>query len=218
MDDWLSDPLTIPDATKPGWTIRQPSRTFPKPSWELWWSFHYATRLKLEGAVYFCGQLLGASSLPDGLGLPLLTHRLGVWHSNAFFFHLCSAYETVLQEANVIYECGLGVGEVEWRAIKPKLPTDLRELMERRRNEAWFKEVVAFRNLATHHYLVPMEKSETGLGIKPWGVVAVDARLVCVYDKSKEVVRRDVSVSREYLTRMLGHISEVWTQMAEKFK
>ncbi len=219
VEDWLNDPLTIPDPTKLGWTIRRPNETFlPKSSWELWWSFHFATRLKLEGTVYFCSQMLGASSLPDELGLPLLVHRMGTWYAHAFFFELCSAYDTLLQEINVVYECGIDMDKVRWRVIKPKLPDELRSSMERRRNEDWFKEVFGFRNMSTHHYIALMEKVETGIGEEVWGLDVDEAKLVYVDQHTNNIVRRDIAVAKDYLRRMLHHVHELWERMSEKFE
>ena len=87
------------DATRRPRELKLPDR---EPN-QRWQSFHSATRLKLDGADFFCRQVLGAASMPDDLGLPLLAHRLLRWYLDAFFFELLSAYDTLLQELGVVY-------------------------------------------------------------------------------------------------------------------
>ena len=107
MGDWLDDPLMVYDKGK-GHRIYRKANLRDDIA-QIWQSFHFATRLKLEGSVYFCSQLLGPARLPDDWGLPLLTHRLGMWYSHAFFHELCSAHDTLLQEINAIYNINLAL-------------------------------------------------------------------------------------------------------------
>ena len=181
MEDWLDDPLMVYDQEKG-------HRIYLKPILgddiaEIWQSFHFATRLKLEGSVYFCSQLLGPGRLSDDLGLPLLNHRLGMWYSDAFFHELCSAHDTLLQEINTVYNCGLTPGKVTWERIQSKIPKELRSVMRSGRNQRWFKEIVGFRNVATHHYAVPMEKNVGGSGDQAWGQTVSDLKMV-YFDQS----------------------------------
>ena len=81
IEDWIQDPLKSCKLKSPK-DDRQNG---------LWYSFHFATRLKLDGADYFCRQALGAASMPYDLGLPLLAHRLLEWYLDAFFFELMAA-------------------------------------------------------------------------------------------------------------------------------
>ena len=67
-EDWLEDPLS-----EKGRNYRKLKN--PNKGQDLWKSFHFSTRLKLDAADYFCRQLLGAASMPDNLGLPLLAYR-----------------------------------------------------------------------------------------------------------------------------------------------
>lgn len=215
MEDWLDDPLMVFDNTKGHRVYRKPN--LDAVAADRWQSFHFATRLKLEGSVYFCSQMLGPGSLPDDLGLHLLSHRLGMWYSHAFFFELCSAYDTLLQEINAIYNCGFAVDEVNWRKIKPKLSKALHDIMERRRNEDWFQEILGFRNTATHHYAVPMEKQMSGVGEQSWGQEVDELRLVYIDQRTGNVERKDMAVCKDYLKMTLIHIHEVWGEMAQQF-
>ena len=217
MDDWLDDPLMVFDDTKGHRVYRKPNLD-ADPA-DRWQSFHFATRLKLEGSVYFCSQLLGPGCLPDDLGLPLLTHRLGMWYSHAFFHELCSAYETLLQEINVTYNCEFSVGRVRWSNIRPKLSSELCAVMVRGRNQLWFKEIIGFRNTATHHYAVPMEKAVGGTGDRAWGQTVHDLMLVFIDNSTQPPppVRKNVTACEDYLKRMLAHVNEVWEQMAQRF-
>ena len=218
MDDWLDDPLMMLDDAMGHRTYRKPDLGTDAAG--RWQSFHFATRLKLEGSVYFCSQLLGPGCLPDDLGLPLLNHRLGLWYSHAFFHELCSAYDTLLQEINALYDCGFTVQQATWRKLQSKMPKELRILMDGGRHQLWFKEVIGFRNTATHHYGVPTEKAIRGVGTQAWGQTVDDLSLVFI-DNSTEPptpVRKDVKICEEYLKRMLAHVNEVWKEMAKCFE
>lgn len=71
-EDWLQDPLM--EIGKGSYQYRKPK----SPNGEeikLWQGFHFSTRLKLDGADYFCRQVLGAASRPTELGLPLLAYK-----------------------------------------------------------------------------------------------------------------------------------------------
>lgn len=71
-DDWQKDPLrTIVNGSPKFLELKNPKDNQN----DQWQSFHFATRLKLDGADYFCRQALGAASRPYDLGLPLLAHQ-----------------------------------------------------------------------------------------------------------------------------------------------
>lgn len=61
-EDWLKDPLVEIDQRH--FKYLKPKNS-SKEQAILWKSFHIATRLKLEGAEFFCRQVLGAASMPD---------------------------------------------------------------------------------------------------------------------------------------------------------
>ena len=118
MSDWLQDPLIAEKEVS--FKYKQP-KGLNKEIYERWRIFHFATRLKLEGADYFCRLAVGASSRPFELGLDLLAHRLTKWYLDAFFFELASSYDTLLQELNVLYQFNLDIDKVNWKSIKDKL-------------------------------------------------------------------------------------------------
>ncbi len=62
VEDWLQDPLRkIENGT---FKTRKLKASKNKQN-DLWHSFHFATRLKLDGADFFCRQALGAAGMPD---------------------------------------------------------------------------------------------------------------------------------------------------------
>ena len=184
---------------------------------EKWQSFHFATRLKLEGATYFCGQLLGAASLHMNLGLPLLAHRQREWYLATFFFELCSAYDTLLQEINILYGYGLSRREVKWKAVVPKLPESLKEMMSRDRGVDWFKKVHWYRNTATHHQLIPMGESAGGWGEQTWDMDMHEAMIFYIDEQINEPREENITVCKEYLKKMLEHIHNAWSEMGQRF-
>ena len=87
-------------------------------------------------------------------------------------------------------------------------------------NRPWFKEVVGFRNTATHHYAVTMEKTIGGRGDQTWGQ-KVDVMNMVYIDHSTnppKPVRINITACEDYLKRMLAHVNEAWRQMAQQFE
>ena len=109
MNDWLEDPLMF--LKEGSLSYRQP-KSLVADAYREWKSFHFSTRLKLEAADHFCRLALGAASMPYDLGLPLLAFRQTKWYLDAFFFELMSAYDTLLQEMNILYAINLDMESV----------------------------------------------------------------------------------------------------------
>ena len=219
-EDWLQDPLR---KVENGRYKTRKLRVNKKYQWDRWFSFHFATRLKLDGAVFFCRQVLGAASMPDDLGLPLLAHRQIEWYLEAFFFELMSAYETLLQELNIIYAYDLGLKpeQVRWNDDKPnafmkKLPDKIIEEIDTERKKDWFKKIQRCRNTATHHYTVPLSSGET------WGGSPINYSefniMMQYFDEEGNYQPEDIKLCTDYLKRMVNYITSIWQNMAQEFK
>ncbi len=220
--DWLEDPLR---------KIENGSYQFCKLKSlddrqnDLWRSFHFSTRLKLDAADYFCRQVLGAASMPDYLGLPLLANRQLKWYLDAFFFELMSACDTLLQELNIVYahDLGLKPKQVRWdntpkgKLLKDKLPEKLLEYMETGRTKEWFKDVRQYRNMAAHIHYVPTISIQTGWGDKPWDYVEHEMS-ICYVDDTGKLKEERIGACPTYLKNMVRHIQQVWKEMAQEFQ
>jgi hypothetical protein len=223
VEDWLADPLMK--------YIKADRRQQIATSFnvERWWSFHLATRLKLDGAVYFCTQVLGAAKLPIEVGLPTLIDRQRAWFGDSFLLHLHSACETLLQEINVVYGFGLRESTVKWRhnpdapnrdsKFKKKLdqadPT-LSLMIQETREEDWYKDFTWHRNHATHHYFTGTDETTSGGGEGAWGWDTVEVKLVNW--RNGERRSDNIGVLTDYLQHMISHIHSVWTHMAPRFE
>jgi len=214
-EDWLEDPLRRIE--NDSYKFRELKSNDKQNG--LWRSFHFATRLKLDGADHFCRQVLGAASMPDDLGLPLLAHRQLKWYLDAFFFELMSACDTLLQELNIVYAYDLGLKpeDVLLGKIKGKLPKILAEYMEKERGKAWFDKVRRYRNVATHHYLVPTGSGKAGWGDKPLDYATYQV-FMHYLDNVGNVKDEEISVCKDYLKNMVRYISSVWEKMAQEFQ
>lgn len=106
--DWLKDPLMRIGKGTFGYLKTTNTES---QSYKSWTSFHFDTRLKLNGADHFLRQLLGATSRPDRIGSSTSAFHLRQWYLDAFFFELMAAYEILLQELNAIYECGVKIDD-----------------------------------------------------------------------------------------------------------
>ena len=216
-EDWLQDPLRkIENGSYKRRKLKNPQDDKQN---DLWWNFHFATRLKLDGADYFCRQLLGAASRPDELGLPLLAHRQLKWYLDAFFFELMSAYDTLLQELNIVYayELGLKPKDVYPNRIKSQLPDELRKYMDEEKRKEWFKKIRSYRVTATHHYLVPTGHYTVGWGGKPWDY-AEHGVSIYYLDNTGEAKEEEISVCLTYLKNMVEHVHQIWKEMAQEFQ
>jgi len=221
VEDWLQDPLRKIESGS--YKSRKLKSANDRQN-SLWHSFHFATRLKLDGADHFCRQALGATSMPDDLGLPLLAHRQTEWYLEAFFFELMSALETLLQELNIVYayELKLKPEEVRWNdknknKFMKKLPDSILENMATERKKDWFYNVQRYRNTATHHYTVPLGSGKVGFGDKPLDYSEHDV-LMHYLDKKGNFVDEDINTCKDYLKNMVRYISSVWGIMAQEFQ
>jgi len=209
IEDWLKDPIK--------------SRKLKSPDEkrnDLWQIFHFSTRLKLNAAEHFCRQVLGAASMSYDLGLPLLAFSQLKWYLDAFFFEIISAYDTLLQELNVVYDMGLKPKQVRWLIWNTKESKVLSLLkaksskvidyMEKERKEEWFKNVRQYRNMAAHQHYVP-----TNALIRGYDKPQMD---IWYLDDSGNLKGEEISKCRIYLKSMVGHIHQVWQEMAEEFQ
>lgn len=207
--DWLDDPLKEYPKLK---NLRNDPR-------DLWHSFHFATRLKLEGAAYFCRQVLGAASIPLDIGLSYLAHRQLEWYLDAFFFELRAAYDTLLQELNIVYaydKLKLDLDEVRWGRIKDKLPEKIADYMTKECEKEWFKKVTKYRNMTAHHYLVLTGEMRTGFGENP---LYHEHELFIYYLEHDEKIKQEkINVCFDYLKEMVRFISQIWLIMKEEFQ
>lgn len=215
-EDWLQDPLRkIENGSYQSRKLKSPD---DKQN-GLWHSFHFATRLKLDGADHFCRLALGAASMPDNLGLPLLAHRQVKWYLEALFFELMSAYETLLQELNIVYAYDLELKseDVYWSKIKGKLPSELLKYMEGTKKEEWFDKIRRYRNTSTHHYLVPTGSEQVGWGDKPLDYSQHQV-FMHYLDNTGNLRDEKISVCKAYLKKMVMYVSSVWGMMVQEFQ
>lgn len=214
-EDWLKDPLL--EINLGSYKYRKLKSSGDKQN-TLWTSRHFAIRLKLDGADFFCRQVLGAVSMPDDQGAYLLTYRLLDWNLSAFFFELMSAYDTLLQELNIVYayDSGLKPEDVYWDKIKDKLPQKVADYMNEEWEKEWFDKVRRYRNMATHHYLVPKIYNKAW-----WGNNTLDAShnvLMNYRDKEGNFKSEDINTCKDYLKNMAKYISSIWQKMAQEFQ
>lgn len=215
MTDWLKDPLMLHEK---GTIMYARPKNRKEEVYEKWRIFHFSTRLKLEGADYFGRLALGAAGMPSDLGLPLLAHRQTKWCLDAFFFELVSAYDTLLQEMNVLYQVNSEIEDVKWNRIKNKLPSALKTLMEKEWQTEWFKKLRWYRNTTTHHAYIPLTSVKGGSGADPWDYDYHEVSLQYFDADARELKVEDIKKAcPSYLTKMADHIHTVWANMAAEF-
>ena len=217
-EDWLQDSLR--EKGKGRYHYRKLKNHGERQG--LWVSFHFSTMLKLDAAAYFCRQLIGAASMRDKVGLPLLAHRLLKWNLDAFFFELISAYDILLQELNIVfaYDSELEPSQVKWGKIKDKVSKELVQYMDTEWKKEWFKKIRIYRNMATHHAYIPISSWKGGSGDKPLDYDEHNISMIPIpyLDSSGQPVEEDISHCRNYLKAMAEYIGSIWGKMAQEFQ
>jgi len=192
--DWLQDPIK-------SCKLKSPKDEEQCRAWRL---FHYTTRLKLNGANFFCTKVIDtARTSEDELR----------WYLDAFFFELMAACDILLQELNTVYAYDLQLQPeaVRWNKIKGKLPNELVKYAEEERRKDWFCEVQWHRNTTTHHYRTPITSSRRhgSLHLTNVGLQYID--------KEGEIKIKEISICKDYLSNMVNYISSIWGKMAQEF-
>ncbi len=221
IEDWLQDPLRkkVRGAYKSRELI---NATNDKQS--SWHSFHFATRLKLDGADFFLRQALGAASMSDDLGLPLLAHREKEWYLEAFFFEIMSAYETLFQELNVVYAFDLRIKleDVRWNDKKSNkfmqtLPQKISTTIQETRKKDWLDKLRNYRNMATHHYTIPLSAHAIRIGSQTTHISEYTVNISYI-DKKGNYYSENIIKCKEYLKEMTEYIKLIWRLISKEFK
>ncbi len=180
-------------------------------SYQSWTSFHFNTRLKLNGIDYFLRQLRSATCRPDHLGLPLLAYSFRQWYLDAFFFESMSAYESLIQELNAIYECGAKMTDRNMLSkVKRKLPSDLVTLIVKEREKDWFRKLQWYRNSVSHRFRTPSNDMTAGSGDKPWHYDEYEVTIYYFDEDVEDWKEENIKVCGVYFQKMLDHINAVW--------
>jgi len=219
--DWLKDPL-VSIKTEYKYLIAKDIGDEQRKACR---TFHYATRLHLEGAEHFLRLVLGVTAIPDGIGLPGYAYKQQKWYLGAFISRLMSAYYTICQELNAVYNYGEGIKpqKVDWDYIKGHLPRPVSEYMSSEYNEQWFKDVRSLRGMDIHQAYIPTNSSSTF-------VQSIDDTSdplffenykveIPFYDESEESWRFEpINVCLTYLQNMVEYMRRVWSFIAEDVK
>ena len=215
-EDWLNDPLMKIGYSKSIFKYL-PTNKVNEEVWDIWTSYHFTTRLKLNGADYFLRQLYGLTIRPAQLGLPNLAFNLRHWYLDAFFFELMSAYDVLIQELNVIYECGIDSDDSQiLRKVKQKLPEDLRNIIENERKKDWFKRLQQYRNTVSHRSHTPSSSGLITWGHKKWRYSDYQDNIWYFDRQSREWKYEDSKECKNYFDSMTDYICTIWTKMKEQ--
>ena len=135
-----------------------------------------------------------------------------------------SAYDTLLQELNIVYayDLGLEADNVRWNErnknkFMEKLPEEVFRYIKETRKKDWFYKVRKYRNTATHHYLVPTGSYKIGWGHKPWEYSEYEVSMYYIDDSGNSKLE-NISVCTDYLNNMIEYINGAWQKMVNEFK
>ena len=205
IEDWLKDPLM----KNGGFRKLKSSNAEQDDKQSDWKCFHYATRLKLNGAKFFYAEVIDIARMPED--------ELE-WYLDGFFFELMAACDILLQELNTVYAYDLQLKPeaVRWNKIKGKLPNELAKYVEEERRKDWFCEVQCYRNTTTHHYRIPKSRSKIW-----WGHDSLHSTYYVslqYIDKEGEIKIKEISICKDYHSNKVNYISSVWGKMAQEFE
>jgi hypothetical protein len=213
-EDWLKDPLM---AIGEGSFAYIETTNIESQVYKSWTSFHFDTRLKLNGADYFLRQLLGSVSRPDRIGSTLLAFHFRQWYLDAFFFELMAAYEILIQELNTIYECGAKAYDRDiFSKVKRFIPEDLANLLEEEQKKEWFRKLRWYRNSITHRSRNITDDFTLSLGDTPWHYTSYEIHLTYYNERTSEWEREQIGVCETYFNNMTDHIHAVWKKIKEQ--
>jgi len=211
-EDWLADPLMT---IGKGSFAYLPADKINEKAYHLWRSFHFNTRLKLDGSDFFLRQLKSSICRPDWLGLPHLAYNFRQWYLDAFFFELMSAYESVVQELNAIFECGGKMTDPYLRSeVEKKAPRDLVALMKEEREKDWFKKLRLYRNSVSHIGRTPSD-DVAGWGGRLWHYDTYEVYIYYYDEKTEKFEQEKIDVCENYFRNMLDHITTIWQKIKD---
>ena len=211
IKDWLQDPLLEID--KGYYQYRKPKSLNDEEN-DLWHVFHHTTRLKINGANFFCTKVNDTA---------LTSEDESRWYLDAFFFELLAAWDILLQELNIVYahDSGLKPEKVRWNdknktKFMETLPEEIYNRIREERKKDWFYEVQWYRNTTTHHYRIPEIRSKLWEGDES-NILQIDRDLQYI-DREDKIKIKDISICKDYLSNMVNYISSVWGMMAQEFE
>jgi hypothetical protein len=204
-EDWLNDPL-VKDGPYDYLKTNSPK----SDSYQSWKSFHFDTRLKLNGADFFLRQIFGATSRSDSLGLSNLAYQFQQWYLDAFFNELLASYEILLQELNTIFECSIDSHDNRfYEKLTKELPQELSCLLKKEQAEEWFINLKSYRNTISHRSRNIIDGTTTYSEKEPWHA-KTERRLHRIDKQSREWKSENIAICETYLNKMIEHIHIVW--------
>jgi hypothetical protein len=183
-----------------------------------WESFHYATRLKIEGAIFYCRNILGLVEIPDELGTPSLAYHLTEWYTEAFFHQLMSMFDTLLQEINIVYQLGYKSTKVRYQneSFRDSIPASLKQSISSTFETDWFTKIRNYRNTSTHIYKVPLSSGVTFMGNL---ANYTEHQVKLVYsDQNDNLKTEEIKIILEYLKHMIMFTQDIWQIMSSNFE
>lgn len=141
----------------------------PKP--RNWHTFHWSTRLKLEGATYHWTIIRQVVSRPPGdEEEDNVLWRLLHWHIESFFFQLAGSVDMLLQEINAVYNLELDPKNVVWSSIQ-KVGNDrsVVKFLEKHWRKPCLRNANEYNNASKHrHY-----QGLASVGVHPWRFISM---------------------------------------------
>jgi hypothetical protein len=133
-----------------------------------------------------------------------------------------AACDTLLQELNIVYayDSGLKPESVRWNSknknkFMKKLPEKIFTYIEEERKKDWFCKVQSYRNRATHQYIVPLGSTTTWVGTP--SNYSEHQVFMFYLDSAGNRQDEEIKVCETYLNSMVGHVRQVWEEMAQEF-
>lgn len=194
-----------------------------------WAVFHWSTRFKLESADYHAKVLrhIHRASLNDEEDA--VHYRLRHWQFGELFFQLSGAFDTLLQEINVLNMMGLDSENVDWETLSKKTKErQFRSLktvrfLKRHWDDRWLVEIRMFRNASAHRNYIPFVSTKGLVGHPPpWGrfechIIWRGLKNDKVVEAHKDDARQLPQVCEDYYASAFGTITECWRLMSEKW-
>jgi len=129
--------------------------------------FHKRVQFKSWAAKQFLSNLKRLERKHGALTYPKAMNRAEL-NLDAFLYEIVGAFDTLLQEINVAFQCDLDIEKVKMETVISKMPTESKVLEKLRKlngdSSGWFWKLREYRNHSAHRSVISFYSTTT---VKP---------------------------------------------------
>ena len=125
---------------------------------------HKRVQFKLWAAKYFLSKLVKLEKDSGSIAYPSVKEEADLY-LDAFLYEVIGAFDTLLQEINIAFECNLDIEDVKMDTVIPKMPNGSKVLEKLGRlngdSNGWFWKLREYRNHSAHRSVISLYSTGT---------------------------------------------------------